>query len=48
MAEGAEQKVEVIGFERPEGEAKTLFVGGIPRRMSREEKWVIINVVTYI
>ena len=36
----AEGQVEVIGFERPSGEGKTLFVRGIPSCLPREEKWV--------
>ena len=35
-------EAEVIRFERPNGEGKTLFVSGIPRRMPREEKWVLL------
>ena len=33
-------EVEVVRFERPEGEGKTLFVCGIPSSLPQEEKWV--------
>ena len=32
-------EVEVVKFERPEGEGKTLFVSGIPSSLPQEEKW---------
>ena len=32
--------MEIIGFERPSGEGKTVFVRGIPSCLPRVEKWV--------
>ena len=38
--EGEATEVELVGFERPEGGGKTLYISGIPTSLSREEKWV--------